>query len=213
MDRAPITLPSRVAAHGAGALKPHLLAQPAPPSRSDYDFDPASRPAEARKLMPAAVLMPIVRRAEPTVLFTRRTAHLARHAGQVSFPGGRVSEADPNAIATALRETEEETGIAADFVDIAGFLETYETGTGFAIVPVVGVLEEGFTLVPDPGEVDEIFEVPLGFLLNGQNRETKTAEWQGRTRRFYAYTYRGHYIWGATAAMLSGFAERLGEAL
>lgn len=179
------------------------------PTRSDYDLDPQHRPEAPRKLKPAAVLMPIVRRAEPTVLFTRRTAHLARHAGQVSFPGGRVHEDDTSLIETALRETREETGIAADYVSIAGFLDSYETGTGFAIVPVVGLLTEGFTLAPDPGEVDEVFEVPLAFLLDPVNRRLESREWRGRTRRYYAFDYGGHYIWGATAAILVGFAERL----
>ncbi len=196
------------------SLAPRLLPE-APrlsltPTRSDYDLDPQHRPKGARTLKPAAVLMPIVKRDEPTVLFTRRTAHLARHAGQVSFPGGRVHEDDTSLIETALRETREETGIAADYVSIAGFLDSYETGTGFAIVPVVGLLTEGFTLAPDPGEVDEVFEVPLAFLLDPVNRRLECREWRGRTRRYYAFDYGGHYIWGATAAILVGFAERLG---
>lgn len=205
--------PARIAAEGLDALRPHLLAEapPAPtaPTRGDFDLNPAMRPEGARKLTPAAVLLPIVSRPDPTVLFTRRTPHLARHAGQVSFPGGRVDKADETLIATALRETQEETGIAPDFVSVAGFLEPYETGTGFAIVPVVGMLREGFALMPDPGEVDEVFEVPLSFLLDPANRERKSAEWQGQTRHFYAYTYGRHYIWGATAAILVGFTERL----
>lgn len=206
--------PQRIAEEGLAALRPHLLADapkaPTVATRSDYDLTPENRPAEPRKLRPAAVLMPIVLRAEPTMLFTRRTPHLARHAGQVSFPGGRVNKDDTSLIETALRETQEETGITADFVDVAGFLETYETGTGFAIVPVVGMLTEGFRLVPDPGEVDEVFEVPLSFLLDPANRERKSAEWQGRRREFYAYQYGPHYIWGATAAILVNFMERLG---
>lgn len=206
--------PVRIADEGLDALRPHLLPEaPAAPTvatRSDYDLTPEHRPAEPRKLRPAAVLMPIVMRTEPTMLFTRRTPHLARHAGQVSFPGGRVHEDDASLIETALRETHEETGITADFVSVAGFLETYETGTGFAIVPVVGMLQEGFRLMPDPGEVDEVFEVPLSFLLDPANRERKSAEWQGRRREFYAYNYGRHYIWGATAAILVNFMERLG---
>lgn len=200
--------PVRIATEGAAVLGPRLLAAPAPPSRSDYDLNPGERPP-ARTLRPAAVLMPIVLRAVPSVLFTRRTAHLARHAGQVSFPGGRIDAADPHPLAAALRETEEETGIPPAFIEPAGFLDTYETGTGFAIVPVVGLVREGFGLTPNPSEVDEVFEVPLAFLLDPANREEKTAEWQGQTRRFYAYTYGRHYIWGATAGILAGFTERL----
>ncbi len=205
--------PARIAEHGLGALRPHLLAEappaPAVPTRGDYDLDPGMRPQTPRKLKPAAVLIPIIRRAEPTILFTRRTPHLARHAGQVSFPGGRVDKSDVSLTETALRETHEETGISREFVSIAGFLESYETGTGFAIVPVVGMLAEGFQLVPDPGEVDEVFEVPLSFLFDPANRQRKSAEWQGRRREFYAYTYGRHYIWGATAAILVNLMERL----
>jgi 8-oxo-dGTP pyrophosphatase MutT (NUDIX family) len=200
--------PARIAEGGADALVPHLLAQPTAPKRGDFDLNPDARPV-AQTLMPAAVLLPIVRRAIPSVLFTQRTAHLARHAGQVSFPGGRTSPSDRDAIATALRETEEETGIAPHHVRVAGFLESYETGTGFAITPVVGIVDAGFALKPNPDEVAEVFEVPLSFLLDLRNRETKTTEWAGMTRRYYAYTYGRHYIWGATAGILAGFVERL----
>jgi 8-oxo-dGTP pyrophosphatase MutT (NUDIX family) len=160
-------------------------------------------------LTPAAVLLPIIARQTPTVLFTRRTATLSKHAGQVSFPGGRVEADDLSPLETALRETHEETGIASDFVSVAGFMEGYETGTGFAILPVVGVLHEGFALVPEPSEVAEIFEVPLSFLLDLRNCERKSGEWQGHKRDYYAFTYGTHYIWGATAAILVNFAQKL----
>ncbi len=166
-------------------------------------------PAAPGTLTPAAVLLPIVARAEPTVLFTRRTAHLARHAGQVSFPGGRVHANDPSLAETALRETEEETGIAAACISVAGFLEPYETGTGFAIVPVVGLVREGFALAPNAEEVEEVFEVPLGFLLDPANRARKTMERRGVLREFYVFDYGRHHIWGATAAILVDFGERL----
>lgn len=192
-----------------GKLLPHPPDLPLRPTRGDYDLNPDQRPREARELRPAAVLLPIVARREPSVLFTRRTPHLSRHAGQVSFPGGRVHEDDLSLVETALRETREETGIDPRFVSVAGFLDPYETGTGFAIAPIVGMLQEGFTLLPDPNEVSEIFEVPLEFLLNPQNRERKSREWQGRTREFWAYQYGPHYIWGATAAILVNFTERL----
>jgi 8-oxo-dGTP pyrophosphatase MutT (NUDIX family) len=182
---------------------------PLKPARSDYDFDPANRPLQSAQLTPAAVLLPIVMRSEPTVLFTERSAKLAKHAGQVSFPGGRAEPDDESLIRTALRETQEETGIDASFISVAGFLEAYETGTGFAILPVVGLLKEGFALVPNTDEVAEIFEVPLAFLLDPANRQKDQAEWKGRLRHFYAFRYNGHYIWGATAAMLVNFAERM----
>jgi 8-oxo-dGTP pyrophosphatase MutT (NUDIX family) len=209
----PAALARRIGAESVEPLRARLLAEPPPlpliPTRGDYDLNPDMRPAVPVELAPAAVLLPIVRRSEPTVLFTRRTAHLARHAGQVSFPGGRVQENDLSLIETALRETAEETGIEAGFVSVAGFLEPHETGTGFVILPVVALLSEGFALVPNPEEVAEIFEVPLGFLLDPANRERRSGEWQGRRREYYAFNYGSHHIWGATAAILVNFVDRL----
>lgn len=194
-------------------LKARLLADapslPLAPKRSDYDFDPENRPEETPKLIPAAVLIPVIQRDEPTVLFTERSAKLARHAGQVSFPGGRSDATDESLLYTALRETHEETGIGPEFIRIAGFLDAYETGTGFAILPVVGLLREGFILAPDTNEVAEVFEVPLAFLLDPANRQKNQTEWKGRMRHYYAFRYHGHTIWGATAAMLVDFAERM----
>ncbi|MGD0190508.1 MAG: CoA pyrophosphatase [Rhizomicrobium sp.] len=203
----------RICEHGLDYLKPRLLSEPPvlplSPKRSDFDLNPDMKPEKARTLVPAAVLLPIVKRPNPTLLFTQRTATLARHAGQVSFPGGRVNDDDESLVQTALRETTEETGIAAGFVSVAGFLEPYETGTGFAILPVVGHLSEGFALNPNPEEVADVFEVPLDFLLNPANRVRRAADWQGRRREFYAYTYDDHYIWGATAAILVEFSQRM----
>ena len=200
-------------ADGIRSLQSHLLLEPPvlplAPTRSDFDLNPELRPETPRKLSPAAVLVPIIAHADPTVLFTRRTDHLARHAGQVSFPGGRAHVEDRSLVETALRETREEIGVTAEFIAIAGFLDAHETGTGYAILPVVGVLREGFTVVPQISEVAEIFEVPLGFLLNPANHERRSGEWQGRRRDFHAFTYEGHYIWGATAAILVNFANRL----
>ena len=144
------------------------------------------------------------------MLFTQRTAHLSRHAGQVSFPGGRVQDDDFSLVETALRETQEETGIEPAFVSVAGFLDAYETGTGYAILPVVGLLAEGFALLPDPGEVAEIFEVPLAFLLDPQEPRAQIARMAGARARILCLQYGPHYIWGATAAMLVNFGERLG---
>ena len=210
----PEALVSRIADRDYALLRSKLLAE-APefrvhPTRSDYDFNPEfRRPAGEIKLTPAAVLMPIVAKAEPTVLLTQRTETLSRHAGQVSFPGGRMDDMDASATATALRETHEETGITSDFVTVAGYMEGYETGTGFAILPVVGVVRPGFTLMPNPAEVHDIFEVPLAFLLDPKNRERQSREWQGQQREFYAFNYGSRYIWGATAAILVNFAQRL----
>jgi 8-oxo-dGTP pyrophosphatase MutT (NUDIX family) len=210
----PQELARRIAHDGVDALRARLLARPPAlplvPTRGDYDLNPGTRPQAGRALLPAAVLMPIVARAEPTILFTRRTAHLARHAGQVSFPGGRVEDGDLSLVETALRETREETGIDAAFVTVAGFLDAYETGTGFAILPVVGFLAEGFALLPSPAEVEEVFEVPLAFLLDPANRRRDSREWQGRRREFYVFEYGSHYIWGATAAIVVNFCDRMG---
>ena len=195
------------------ALRPKLLVEPPSlpltPTRGEYDLNPGNRPAKPPDLFPAAVLLPIVERREPTVLFTERSAHLQRHAGQVSFPGGRVEPSDASLVQTALRETHEETGIESNFITVAGFLDAYETGTGYAVLPVVGLLSEGFVLVPNTSEVAKIFKVPLSFMLDPANREKNQMEWQGRMRSFYAFRYNGHYIWGATAAMLVNFSERL----
>jgi 8-oxo-dGTP pyrophosphatase MutT (NUDIX family) len=179
-------------------------------AHDDYGFDPAQREAGFGAVK-ASVLLPIVARPDmpPTVLFTRRTETLARHSGQVSFPGGRSEAGDLSPVETALRETFEETGIAPGFVTVAGYLGRYLTGTGFDIQPVVGVLAEGFALVPDPREVAEIFEVPLAFLLDPANRRRDVREIGGRQRRFYAFTYKEHEIWGATAAIVVNLAQRL----
>ena len=192
-----------------GALLAEAPAIPVTPSRGDYDLNPEMQRDVTRQLAPAAVLVPIIARPEPTILFTRRTPHLSRHAGQVSFPGGRLHADDPSLVRTALRETEEETGIAPELVEVAGFLDCYETGTGFAILPVIGLLRTNFVLAPDANEVEEAFEVPLAFLLDPAKRERRSMEWQGRRRQFYAFTYGAHYIWGATAGILVNFADRL----
>lgn len=203
----------RIVSGGVELLRSRLLHEPPllplTPARGDFDLNPQNRPKEKRALTPAAVLVPLVFRAEPRVLLTQRTDHLSRHAGQVAFPGGRADPEDISLVETALRETQEETGIAPAFVTVAGFLDAYETGTGYAILPVVGLLSEGFALAPHAGEVAKIFEVPLAFLLDPANRQKQSREFQGRMRSFYSFTYEGHYIWGATAAMLINFGERI----
>jgi 8-oxo-dGTP pyrophosphatase MutT (NUDIX family) len=184
-----------------------------PPELTEHDdYDAVLRPAgfDAAK---AAVLLPVILRDRdgPTLLFTRRTDSLARHSGQVSFPGGRSEADDLTPVETALRETFEETGIAPSFVTVAGYLDRYLTGTGFDIQPVVGLLADGFALAPDPREVAEIFEVPLAFLCDPANRRRESREIAGRQRNFYAFTYRQHEIWGATAAIVVSLAQRLSD--
>ncbi len=190
-------------------LRAHLLQAP-PELREHDDFDPPFL-AAAADAVKAAVLLPVIQRAEgePHLLFTRRTERLARHSGQVSFPGGRSEERDLSPVETALRETFEETGIGPSFVTVAGYLERYLTGTGFDIQPVVGLVKDGFALTPDPREVAEIFEVPLAFLCDPANRRRESREIGGRQRSFYAFRYGGHEIWGATAAIVVSLAQRL----
>ncbi|MEE8371361.1 MAG: CoA pyrophosphatase [Sphingomonadales bacterium] len=151
----------------------------------------------------ASVLIPIIdRREEPTILLTKRTPHLADHAGQISFPGGSREASDRDAVATALRETEEEVGIEARFIDIIGRLGSYHTSTGFRIAPIVGVLSPELELNIDSHEVAEVFEVPLRFILDPSNYRMESRIWRGEERFFYAVPFEDHYIWGATAAML-----------
>lgn len=159
--------------------------------------------AAAAVLTPASVLIPIVQRpAELTVLFTRRTAHLKSHSGQVSFPGGRAEASDVSPVATALRETQEEIGLDARSIEVLGSLGEYRTRTGYRVSPIVALVAPPLELRLDPREVEEVFEVPLSFLLDPVNHQRRTRVFQGRAVRFTAMPYGRHYIWGATAAML-----------
>jgi 8-oxo-dGTP pyrophosphatase MutT (NUDIX family) len=159
--------------------------------------------APSRPLTPAAVLVPIVDRPSGlTVLLTQRTAHLRDHAGQVSFPGGRCEPQDDGPVATALREAEEEVGLAAAQVEVIGRLPEYRTSTGFAVTPVVALVRPPLNLKLDDFEVAEVFEPPLAFLMDPANHQRQRIEWQGALREFWAMPWQGYYIWGATAAML-----------
>jgi 8-oxo-dGTP pyrophosphatase MutT (NUDIX family) len=157
----------------------------------------------------AAVLVPIIPGPQPQLLFTRRTAALPRHSGQVSFPGGRSEVGDISPLQTALRETQEETGIAPDFVTLAGYLPRLLTVTGFDVQPVVGVLSPGFVLMPDSNEVAEIFRAPLAFFRDPTNLRQEMREQGGRQRILYRFTHDGHEIWGATAAIIVHLVRRL----
>jgi 8-oxo-dGTP pyrophosphatase MutT (NUDIX family) len=157
------------------------------------------------KLRPAAVLVPIVQRPEGlTVLLTQRTAHLSNHAGQISFPGGSAEPGDASLIETALRESEEEIGLSRHKIEIIGVLPDHATASSYLVTPVVGLVAPPFELVADPGEVAEIFEVPLAFLMDGMNHQRMSFELpEGAGRRsFYAMPYERFFIWGATAGML-----------
>lgn len=179
--------------------------------RSDWDLNPEFMAdlAAMAPPRPAAVLIPIVARSSLTVLLTQRTETLSSHAGQIAFPGGRADETDPSIVATALREAEEEIGLDASLIEPIGFLDGYRTGTGFHITPVVAIVQPTFELKLAAGEVAEVFEVPLDFLLNAANHQRDEREWRGRRRAFYAIPYRERYIWGATAGMIKNLHERL----
>jgi len=189
-------------------LARHLPQSPPQSSgHDDYHLDSAA--ALALGGVAAAVLLPIVAKPEPALLFTRRAPGLARHGGQVAFPGGRVEAHDPSPLETALRETAEETGIAPAQVAMAGYLSRYRTGTGFDIQPVVGVLPPGLVLTPDPAEVAAIFEVPLAFFRDPGNRRRESLDWNGQRRSFYIFRHGEHEIWGATAAIIVDLVARI----
>ena len=179
-------------------------------AHSDYDLNPDMRSEAPENLIAAAVLVPLVLRQDGvTMLLTRRTDHLRDHAGQVSFPGGRVEAHDEGAVATALRETEEEIGVGPSNIEVVGELDLYETRTGFRITPVVGLVEPGFTLTLDEFEVAEVFEVPLSFALDPANHQKRSLVWRGAERHFYLLPYGEREIWGATAGMIVNLYNRL----
>ncbi len=183
-----------------------------PAARGDFDLNPEvdAYAADLRSGRPAAVLVPVVDRgSEATVLLTQRTSHLRAHAGQIAFPGGGMEDGDTSLAQTALRETQEETGLAPDFIEVIGFLQSYQTSTGFRIAPAVGIVRPGFTLQPDASEVEDVFEVPLSFLMQAENHELHSRPWHGTRRYYYAMPYENRYIWGATAGMLRNLYDLL----
>jgi 8-oxo-dGTP pyrophosphatase MutT (NUDIX family) len=157
----------------------------------------------------ASVLLPVVMRERPTLLLTQRTAHLSTHSGQIALPGGKQDEGDVDAVAAALRETQEEIGLAPERVEVLGALPIYVTGTAFIVTPVVGLIQPGFVLQPNPHEVDDVFEVPLDFLMDPVNHRRHAVEWGGVAREWYSMPYQDggqeRFIWGATAGMLRNF--------
>ena len=171
---------------------------------SDDDLNPQARIiAPGQTPIPAAVLVPLIVGEEAlSVLLTQRTHDLARHGGQIAFPGGRIDQRDEGPVAAALRETEEETGIERSFVEPMGFLDTYLTSTSYRVVPVVGLVRRGFRLAIEAREVADVFEVPLAFLMNPDHHHKGSRAWQETTRFFHAMTYGERYLWGATAGMI-----------
>jgi 8-oxo-dGTP pyrophosphatase MutT (NUDIX family) len=165
--------------------------------------------AREQPIRPAAVLIPVVDHPEPTVLLTQRSAHLNDHAGQISFPGGKIDATDASPRDTALREAWEEIGLEDGFVDPIGYLDLYGTSFGFRILPTVAKVRPGFKLRISRSEVDEAFEVPLAFLMNPANHQIHTREFRGMERAYYAMPYAERHIWGATAGMLRVLYERI----
>jgi 8-oxo-dGTP pyrophosphatase MutT (NUDIX family) len=165
--------------------------------------------AKEQPIRPAAVLIAVVDHPHPTVLLTQRSAHLNDHAGQISFPGGKIDPTDASPLEAALREAEEEVGLDRSFVDPIGYLDLYGTSFGFRILPTVARVTPGFSLRINQSEVDDAFEVPLSFLMNPANHQLHSKEFRGIERTYYAMPFAEHYIWGATAGILRVLYERI----
>jgi 8-oxo-dGTP pyrophosphatase MutT (NUDIX family) len=165
--------------------------------------------AREQPIRPAAVLIPVVDHPQPTVLLTQRAAHLNDHAGQISFPGGKIDATDASPLDAALREAEEEIGLSREFIDPIGYLDLYATGFGFRILPTVARIRPGFKLRISEAEVDDAFEVPLAFLMDPANHQVHSKEFRGMERSYYAMPFAQHHIWGATAGILRVLYERI----
>jgi 8-oxo-dGTP pyrophosphatase MutT (NUDIX family) len=178
--------------------------------RGDLDLDDTLwEKAGVKATKPAAVLVPVVERAEPSVLLTLRTADLASHSGQIAFPGGKIDATDASPLAAALREAEEEIGLEQRSIDPVGYLDLYLTFSGFRILPVLARVEPGYRLKINPSEVAEAFEVPLEFLMQPDNHQRHKRDWKGIERHYYAMPFGERYIWGVTAGILRNLYERI----
>jgi 8-oxo-dGTP pyrophosphatase MutT (NUDIX family) len=191
-------------------VPPGLTDPDVTPKRGDHDADPVMQKiAQVRPIRPAAVLVPIVDRPEPTVLLTQRAQHLPNHPGQISFPGGKIESSDADPLDAALRETEEEIGLSRGHVEPLGYLDLYMTTLGYRIVPTIARVKPGFDLTLNVAEVDEAFEVPLAFVMDRANVQRHSRDWQGMTRHYYAITFGDRYIWGVTAGILTNLYDRI----
>lgn len=177
---------------------------------SDFDLNPDVVLPEGRKLRPAGVLVPVeIIAGIPYILLTKRASHLKHHPGQIAFPGGKQDDGDADVEATALREAREEIGLPEGHVRILGRLPAHETVTNFTVTPVVGVIERDFEIRPEPGEVEEVFHVPLAHVTDPARFAIEGRRWRGQRRHYYIVPFGPYYIWGATARILRGLAERM----
>ncbi|NOX41733.1 MAG: CoA pyrophosphatase [Alphaproteobacteria bacterium] len=191
-----------------------VLGQSSKPGSSDFDLNPGGRPFQPPKnwLREAAVLVPLIgAKTDLRVILTKRASHLKHHPGQIAFPGGKVEKTDRDHTAAALREAQEEIGLSPRDVKVLGHIPFHETVTHFRITPVVGLVGGSFIPVPEIGEVEEVFEVPLVYLADPNNYQIEGRIWGGVRRQYFTIPYGPYYIWGATARILQGFAERLSK--
>lgn len=176
---------------------------------SDFDLNPGFKPPK-RQLRAAGVLVACMGPEDaPQLLLTKRSSHLKHHPGQIAFPGGKVDPTDDGPVGAALREAEEEVGLPQGLVNVLGQLEPHETVTGFTVSPVLGWIRDCFNPIPEAGEVDEIFTLPLAHVLDRSNYVIQSRLWLGERRSYYAVPYGPYYIWGATARILRGIAEKV----
>lgn len=177
---------------------------------SDFDLNPEAVLPEGRKLRPAGVLVPILMQEDgPRLILTKRSSALKHHPGQIAFPGGKQDEGDADVTAAALREAEEEIGLPRDLPRVIGHLPSHETVTAFDVTPVVAVLDRPFEVVPEQGEVEEVFSVPLAHVTAPANFLVEARRWRGQRRKYFVVPYGPYYIWGATARILRGLAARM----
>lgn len=191
-------------------VPPSLTDPMAQGARGDLDLNPSMwERAGVAATKPAAVLVPVIDRDEPTVLLTIRTQDLASHAGQVAFPGGKIEPKDESPVAAAMREAKEEVGLAPALIEPLGYLDLYLTFSGFRILPAVARVRPDFMLNLNPGEVTEVFEVPLSFLMTPANHQRRSREWKGIEREYYAIPFGDRYIWGITAGIVRNLYDRV----